>query len=184
MACLPIIAVSGPHGSGKSTTAQKVAEALNYKYTAAGELFRDMARKENMSLEEYSKIAELQDEIDNYIDNKTIKISHSEDNIVIDAQLGGWMLKDIADMLVYITAPFDVRIERIAQRENKVKEIVEEETKAREESEKGRYQKLYKIDISDLSIYDVIINSEKFNASDCVEIILTAFNRKMKGEEK
>ncbi len=181
---MPIIAVSGPHGSGKSTAAQKVAEALNYDYISAGELFRDMAKKENVSLAKYSKIAELQDEIDNYIDDKTVEIGQSKDNIVIDAQLGGWMLKDIADMFVYITAPFDVRIDRIAQREDKAREIVVQETKTREESEKNRYQKLYKIDITDLSIYDIIINSEKFNSSDCVEIILIAFNRKLKGEEK
>ena len=51
MANLPIIAVSGPHGSGKSTTAKEVAEKLGYEYISAGELFRNMAENANMNLE-------------------------------------------------------------------------------------------------------------------------------------
>jgi cytidylate kinase len=180
---LPIIAVSGPHGSGKSTAARKVAEILGYEYISAGELFRDMAKEQNMNLEEFSKEAELKEEIDRYIDNKTMELGQTRDNVVIDAQLGGWMLKDEADMLVYVTAPFDLRVQRIAQRENKSIETIIKETKTREESEKGRYQKLYKIDITDLTIYDLIINSEKFNVSECVEIILNAYNKKIKGEK-
>ena len=181
---MPIISVSGPHGSGKSTAAKNVAVALGYEYISAGDLFRSMAKSENMNLEEFSKYAELKNEIDNFIDDKTLELGQTRDNIVIDAQLGGWMLKDLADMLIYITAPFDERIRRIAQRENKSVEIISKETKAREESEKSRYQKLYKIDISDLSIYDLIINSQKFDASECVKIILTAFNTKLKGEKE
>ena len=181
---MPIIAVSGPHGSGKSTAAKKVAEALNYEYISAGELFRSMAKNAQMNLEEFSKEAEQQEEIDKFIDDKTVELAKSRDNIVVDAQLGGWMLKDKADMLVYITAPLEVRIDRIVERENKTAEQVRQETKIREESEKGRYQNLYQIDISDLTIYDIILNSQEFSATDCVQIILVAFEKKMKGEEK
>ena len=113
---MPIIAVSGPHGSGKSTAARKVAESLGYEYISAGELFRDMAKKENMSLEEFSKHAELKEEIDKYIDDKTLEFGQTRDNIVIDAQLGGWMLRNEADILIYITAPFDLRIQRISEK--------------------------------------------------------------------
>ena len=180
---MPIIAVSGPHGSGKSTAARQVAEILGYKYVAAGELFREMAQKEGLSLEEYSRSAEKNDDIDRYIDDKTLEIAKAGGNLVIDAQLGGWVLKDLADLLVYITAPLDLRIKRIAQRENKDYEFIKKETLYRENSEKQRYQKLYKIDISDLSIYDVVINSQKFNATDCVRIIKKAFEKILKGDK-
>ncbi len=106
-----------------------------------------------------------------------MKIAKTEDNIVIDAQLGGWILKDKANLLVYITAPLDIRIQRIAQREEKSIETIKTETLTREKSEKERYQKLYNIDISDLSIYDIIIKSKKFDASDCVQIIMTALKK-------
>ena len=181
---MPIIAVSGPHGSGKSTAAQRIAEQIEYKYFSAGELFRDMAKKEGKNIEEFSKIAERREEIDRFIDDQTLEIAKSENNIVIDAQLGGWVLKDIADLLVYITAPLDLRIQRIAQRENKSIDTIKTETLTREKSEKERYQKLYNIDISDLSIYDIIVNSKKFDASDCVQIIMKAVKKIIKGEIK
>jgi len=184
VATLPIIAVSGPHGSGKSTAAKKVAEFLNYEYFSAGELFREMAKKEGLNLEEFSKVAEKKEEIDRYIDDHTLKVAKSGNDIVIDAQLGGWVLKDIADLLIYVMAPFNTRIQRIAQRENRSIELIKTETLTRENSEKQRYQKLYNIDITDLSIYDVIISSNKFNASDCVHIIMTAVNKLLKGEKK
>ena len=181
---MPIIAVSGPHGSGKSTTAKIIAEQLNYEYISAGELFRAMAKNAHMNLQEFSKKAERQEEIDKFIDDKTVELGKTRNNIVVDAQLGGWMLKDTADMLVYITAPFETRISRISQRENKTAEKVRHETKVRESSEKNRYQKLYKIDISDLTIYDIVLNSQKFSSSDCVQIILLAFEKKIKGVKK
>jgi len=171
---LPIIAISGPHGSGKTTTARILAETLGYKYVSAGEMFREMAEKEGLNLEEFSRKAESNDRIDNFIDERTLEIASSEENIVIDAQLGGWVLKDVADIIVYITAPFDTRVERIAKRENRDIEQVKKETLAREESEKNRYLKLYNIDITDLSIYDIILKSKKFTAPDCVKIILEA----------
>ena len=181
---LPIIAVSGPHGSGKSTAAHKVAEVLGYEYIAAGKLFREMASKEGLNLEEYSKKAEENEEIDRYIDDRTLEIDKNSDNVVIDAQLGGWILKDIADLIIYVTAPFETRVERIAKRDNKTIEEVRVETITREESEKKRYKALYNIDVSDLSIYDIIINSLKFNASDCVQIIIEAYNKYIKGDKK
>ncbi|NPD87163.1 MAG: AAA family ATPase [Asgard group archaeon] len=181
---MQIIAVSGPHGSGKSTAAQRIAEQLKYKYVSAGELFRDMAREEGKNIEEFSKIAEKREEIDRFIDDRTLEIAKAEDNIVIDAQLGGWVLKDIADLLVYITAPLDVRIQRMVLREKKSIDTIKTETLTREKSEKERYQKLYNIDISDLSIYDIIVNSNKFDATDCVQIIMTAVKKIIKGEIK
>lgn len=181
---LPIIAVSGPHGSGKSTAAHKVAKVLGYEYVSAGKLFREMASKEGLNLEEYSKKAEEKEEIDRFIDDKTLEIGKKSDNVVIDAQLGGWILKDIADLIVYVTAPFETRVERIAKRDNKSLEEIRVETITREESEKKRYKALYNIDVSDLSIYDIIINSLKFNASDCVQIIIEAYNKYIKGDKK
>ncbi|MCG3215085.1 MAG: AAA family ATPase [Candidatus Heimdallarchaeota archaeon] len=182
MAELPIIAVSGPHGSGKTTAAREIADFLGYKYISAGERFRNLAQKEGLNLEDFSKAAELNEKIDRQIDEYTLEIAKKGGNLVIDAQLGGWVLYDIADLIVYVTAPLDLRIKRIAERENKDIGFIRKETLARENSEKQRYQKLYNIDITDLSIYDIIINSQKFDASDCVRIIKTAFEKISKGD--
>jgi len=177
---LVLIAISGPHGSGKSTAAKQIAELFDFEYLSAGELFRSIAREKELSLKELSIIAEKNEDIDRIIDNKTLEVAEKEEDLVVDAQLAGWLLKDKADLLIYITAPFQTRVKRIAQRDKKTIESVREETEIREQSEKLRYQKLYKIDISDLSIYDIIINTEKFDPDDCVQIIVTAIKKVVK----
>jgi len=177
---LVLIAISGPHGSGKSTAAKHIATMFNFKYLSAGELFRSIAKERGLSLKELSIIAEKDEEIDRLIDNKTLEVADKSEDLVVDAQLAGWLLKNKADLLIYITAPFDIRVKRISQRDKKPLEITKEETETRERSEKLRYQKLYKIDITDLSIYDIIINTKKFDPDDCVQIIVTAIKKIIK----
>ncbi len=171
---MPIIAISGPHGSGKSTAARKLADRIGYKYVSAGKLFREMANKNNLSLEEYSKKAETYEEIDRLIDNRTLELAEKFDNLIIDAQLSGWLLRDKACLLVYITAPFEVRVNRISNRDGKNLEKIRQETMLREKSEKMRYKSLYNIDIIDTSIYDIIVNTARFSAEDCAEILFCA----------
>lgn len=182
MANLPIVAVSGPHGSGKSTIAKGLANLLDYTYVSAGNMFRKMADQNHLSIQEFSKVAEVNEEIDKQIDERTVNLANDKDNLVVDAQLSGWLLKDLGALSVFITAPLETRVKRMAQRDGKQLEYTRSETIIREKSEKLRYQKLYNIDIADLSVYDLIVNSEKFDASNCIKIIMTAFKKLYKGE--
>jgi len=154
----PIITISGPHGTGKSTYARALADALNLRYVCAGELFRELAKEKKMSLEDFSRLAEKDPSVDRMIDERT-KMKAKEGSVVIDAQLGAWMLKDLADVKVLLVASDDVRFKRIAQRERMSLEAARRETLAREEIQKRRYEKYYGIDVDDLSIYDLKINT-------------------------
>ncbi|MHA2251052.1 MAG: AAA family ATPase, partial [Candidatus Kariarchaeaceae archaeon] len=51
---LSIVAIGGPHGSGKSSVARKLAENLNMNYVSAGSIFRELANERKISLEEFS----------------------------------------------------------------------------------------------------------------------------------
>ncbi|MHA1115190.1 MAG: (d)CMP kinase [Candidatus Heimdallarchaeaceae archaeon] len=175
---MPIIAISGQHGSGKTTAAKMLAESLNYRYLSAGSIFREMAEKKGYTLEEFTALAEKDTSIDEYIDRKTVEIAKSEKDLIVDAQLAGWLLKDIADLSICISASFDKRIERIAKRENRTIEEVFKETITREKSEKERYASLYSFDLSDLSIYDLIINTDRLEAQTVVKIILAAIKER------
>ncbi|MFZ1023427.1 MAG: nucleoside monophosphate kinase, partial [Thermoplasmata archaeon] len=63
-----VVCVGGPPGSGKSTAARKVAEALGLEYHSAGEIFRAEARQHEMDLIAFSHFAEKHDEVDRAID--------------------------------------------------------------------------------------------------------------------
>jgi cytidylate kinase len=153
-----VITVSGPHGTGKSTYARALAEELQLRYVCAGELFRDLARERGMSLESFSKYAASNPEVDHLIDERT-REEAKKGGVVIDAQLAAWMVKDEADVKLLLVASDQVRFHRIAQRDRVTFDFAKNETLAREDIQRIRYKKYYRIDVSDLSIYDLKIDT-------------------------
>jgi len=153
-----VVTVSGPHGSGKSTYARALAEDLHLRYVCAGELFRDLAKQKGKSLESFSRYAANNPDIDHLIDERT-RQEAQRGNVVIDAQLAAWILKDEADVKLLLVAADAVRFNRIAQRDHVTFEFAKNETLAREEIQRIRYKNYYGIDVSDLSIYDLRIDT-------------------------
>jgi len=166
------ITISGPPGSGTTTVARLLAEKLGFKLISAGEIFRKLAAEKGMTLEEFSKYAESNPDIDFYIDKLQKEMAEKEDNVVVEGRLSGWMIKNAFKVWIYASP--EVRYRRIAQREGKDLARVKNETKRREEFEKKRYKKFYSIDLDDISIYHLAINSEHFKPEEIVEIILKA----------
>ena len=66
-----------------------------------------------------------------------------------------------------------MRSQRIAERESKSVDVASEEIIVREESEALRYMDIHNIDIKNMDIYDLIINTGTFNPEEVSEIILT-----------
>ena len=65
-----IITLSGKPGSGKSSTADRVAEMLGYTRYSLGDFVREETRKNKITLSEFNKRAEEKPEIDFQIDEK------------------------------------------------------------------------------------------------------------------
>lgn len=164
-----VITVAGNHGSGRSTNAKLLAEALGLKYISTGMLFRERADELGVSLEEMNKIAAEDPDFDNWLDNRTKEESRKR-GVVIDANLSAWMAEN-PDLKIYVTCPFETRVQRMADRENREYSEVEQETRARENSEIIRYQEYYGVDIRDLSVYDVILNTSLFDIEGVLHIL-------------
>ena len=73
---------------------------------------------------------------------------------------------------LWLVTPFDVRSKRISQREEKSVEVAKDEIIIREKSEALRYKEIHNIDISNMDIYDLIINTDSFNPESISEIII------------
>ncbi|MGQ9514528.1 MAG: (d)CMP kinase [Thermoproteota archaeon] len=153
-----VITISGPHGTGKSTYARYIASKLGLRYVSAGSLFRQIASEKGLSLKELSEICEKDVKIDKMIDERS-KDAMKEGDVLIDAQLSGHLAKDIDSLKIYLAAPFQERVKRIARRDGKNEEEVRRETLMREISEKKRFKQFYNIDIDDVSIYDLVLNT-------------------------
>jgi cytidylate kinase len=164
-----VITVSGYHGSGRSTHATKLAETFGLRYVSSGTIFRQLAQERGLSLEEMSKLTEENSEIDRKIDERA-KEESKKPGVVIDATLAGWMAED-PDIRIFLHCSFEERIRRIADREGTSYKEAENETVAREESEKERFKIYYEVNIEDLSIYDVVLNTELFEVDATARIL-------------
>jgi len=111
--------------------------------------------------------------IDRMLDERT-KTEASKGNVVIDAQLGAWMAKDLVDVRVLLTAPDEVRFRRIAERERVGVDEARKETEYREEVQRKRYREYYGIDVTDLSIYDIKIDTSLHSIEETKAIVIDA----------
>lgn len=165
-----VITISGLHGTGKSTYAKAISEEFNLRHMSAGALFRKIALERGLSVEELSHIAERNKDVDCLIDEKT-KTEASKGNVILDGLLAGWMASDYADLKIYLKCPDDVRMRRIAERDRITYEKAGKTTTFREDAEKKRFKRLYHIEMDDLSIYDLIINTGLMSIKSNIEVM-------------
>jgi cytidylate kinase len=171
-----LLTVSGPAGSGKSTTAAGLAEALDLEHVSGGDIFRELAAERGYTPVEFNELAEEDEGIDRDLDRRLYEIARDRDGVVIESRLAGWLAPE-ADFRLWLDAPIDVRAARIADREEKSVEQAREETRRRERSERKRYADYYDIPIDDLSIYDLVLNTARWAAADVLAILTTAVER-------
>ncbi len=168
-----IVTVSGPHGSGKSTYAAKLAGSLGLRYVSAGLMFRKLADERRISLEKFQELAAADPSIDRLVDERTMAEAERGD-VVVDGQLAGWVLKEISDLRVLLTAPLVVRLERIAARDHISLEEARRQTLHREGVQAERYRKHYGFSVDDWSIYQLILDTSFGSIEDTTKILLAA----------
>ena len=168
-----IVTVSGPHGSGKSTYAAKLAGSLGLHHVSAGMLFRKLADERRVSLERFQEMAAADPSIDRLVDERTM-LEAERGDVVVDGQLAGWVLKEISDLRVLLTAPLVVRLERIAARDHIALEEARRQTLHREGVQAERYRKHYGFSVDDWSIYQLVLDTSFGSIDDTAKILLAA----------
>jgi cytidylate kinase len=170
---MTVITVSGTPGSGKSTVAELLHKKLGVTYVYSGIIFRETAKKYKMSLEDFGKFCEKNSEVDKELDEKQVKIL-KKGNVILEGRLAGWLAyqNNIPSFKIFIDANLNTRVKRIINREDgdikkRKNEIIE-----RERSESTRYKKYYDIDIDDISIYDLIVDSTDKTPEEIVNLII------------
>ncbi len=164
-----IITLSGLSGSGTSTVGRILADMLQLDIISAGDMFRSMAKEREVSLLELGKLAELDPKIDKRIDERQVEIAKKKDNVLIEGRLSGWMVD--GDIKIWLKAPVGSRCRRVASREGIPFDQALHDAKERDECDAKRYMELYHIDINDLSHYDLVVDSSKWDKDRVVEIL-------------
>lgn len=173
------ITISGPPGSGKTTVCSILSQRLNVNAIVFGKIFREYAAEHKLSLSELGSIAEKDPSIDETIDSRILEIARANDSIILESRLSAYMLSrnNISAFKVYLDANPSVRMSRIGNRDCESKEQATCNTISREASEAKRYMQYYGIDISDKSVYDLIVNTDDLTPEQVADEIIKGMER-------
>lgn len=170
-----LVTISGLPGSGTSTVARAVAEALGIPRLDGGTVFRTMAAEAGASLVEFGARAEQDPAIDLELDARLADAARAGD-VVLESRLAGWIATNegVAALRVWIACDEAERARRVAGRDDLDLDAAIATNRTREASEATRYREYYGIDIADLGAYDLVLDSTDTPPASLVRSILEA----------
>jgi len=173
-----IVTLDGLPGSGNTTATQKVAELLKYKVITTGEIWKNMAQKYGVAPENFSDFwkkegggENLHKKIDQMQINKAKEAKEKGEKVILNGKLAAAMLKDIADIKIFLIAPFEVRIKRVMNREKTEYDETKKEIEERFKHEIEDWTKIYGINYTDQKYYDIILNTGNLNKEQMTKTI-------------
>ena len=180
-----IITICGGLGSGKSSTAKKVAQVLGFKHFSSGDFFRQVGLELGLSVTETNIRAEGDPKIDEMTDQK-LRDMRDANQVVIDSRTAYHWIPE--SFKVYLDLPPEIAKERTLKnmKENKFRQQSEQDSnpenlyekmQERFESEQKRYWDLYKINNKDMNQFDLVIDTNKNNLEQVVDIIVMEYKK-------
>jgi CMP/dCMP kinase len=172
-----VVAIGGPPGSGKSTAGRAAATTLKLEYVSAGAIFRAEAQRRGVTLEALSRLAETDDTIDRGLDARILGLA--KPGHLLDGRVAGALCRreGIPVDYLWVTAPEEVRVARLARRDGLDPAECRRVTRAREASERRRYLAYYGIDLERQSP-DLTIDSSNASAEEVAQAIVTFVRRR------
>ena len=180
-----IITICGGLGSGKSSTAKKVAEILGFQHFSSGDFFRQVGLELGLSVTELNVKAEKEPEIDFKVDEKLRNMRSSEKTVIDSRTAYHWIPESFK---VYLDLSPEIAKNRVVNslKENPLRMQSEQvstpdeafaKMKERFESEQKRYWDLYKINNTDKTNFDLVIDTNKNNLGEVVDTIVSEYKK-------
>jgi cytidylate kinase len=186
-----IITLSGKPGSGKSSTADRVAEILGYTRHSSGDMVRNVLKRNSMTLEQYNNKAEDDHDLDDQIDEE-LRTLRDQDDIVVDSRLGFYWLPE--SFKVYLDLDIEVATAHIykdmssnpgrgdTEGSDTSLSGVAREVAGRMIAEQQRFRMLYGVDPYDKSHFDLIIDTSRHNPHSVAVAVFDSYKQWLKNE--
>ena len=177
------ISLAGDLGSGKSTVGEILAQKYILEKVSIGQIQRNMATELGMDTVAFNKYMETHPEYDKILDNKLCEYELKKGNYLFDSRMAWHFVP--SSFSVYMTVNVETAAKRIisANRQTEKYSSVEEAVKnilKRRQSEKIRYNELYGVDITNLSNYNLVVNTDGKTPNDIANEISIAFENWLK----
>jgi cytidylate kinase len=187
-----IITLSGKPGSGKSSTADRVAELLGYTRYSSGDMVRRFITEQGMTLSEFNQRAMNDSALDVAIDDQ-LRDLRSRNDIVIDARLGFYWIPE--SFKVYLDLSMDVATSRIykdaventqrAAEASQVNSLAEaqKQVRARMNAELRRFRRIYGVDPFNPNNFDLVINTSRHSPQTVALTIFDTYKKWLNSDE-
>lgn len=174
---MAVISITGKPCSGKSTIAKVLEKDFGFKRISMGDMFKEEAKRRGMSTEEFTIFRVSDPSFDIYMDKQipTFIKKFDGQNVVIESRVAWHFLPD--SFKVFVDLDEDEMAKRLFNSDRQGLEKctdIDEAKKtviSRWENELMVYQKTYGIDCSDLSNFDLVINSKDKTPNELAETI-------------
>jgi cytidylate kinase len=178
-----IITIAGRPGSGKSTTAKGVADALGFEHFSGGDFFRLIGNEMGIELLRANRTAETNEEIDRRVDGKLQELGRTRERMVIDARTAWhWMPESYK---VFLDLDLKVAAARILANMDEARMVHEhiphdpsdyaKLLQQRLESEARRYEVKYHVDAFDKSNFDLVVDTASNGIDQVVDSVLSGY---------
>ena len=169
-----VICISGDAASVKTTAARRLLARLpGWRIVSTGAMFREYCAERGIDPQE---ISHLPDELHLAADERMRGVLVSEQNLIAEARLVGYLSRDLSDALrVYCDCPLEIRAERFRGREP---EFTHEQALARvserDAADAANLRRLYGVDYHDPSYYHLILDTNELDPDQVAQRILAA----------
>jgi cytidylate kinase len=171
------ITIFGLAGTGTSTVGRKLSLILSLKFESSGNIFREMAKSNDMSLAEFGKLCETDSQYDILLDKKIEEFGKKNNDILVESRLAYHFIPD--SIKIKLKCKNEIRIKRISDRDNLSLKDAKIATEKREENEKKRYLKYYNInDMGDDKYFDIIVDSSYISIEEVCDYIIKKLREK------
>lgn len=169
---VPII-VNGRAGSGKSTIIKKLSGALQLPAVDVGQMIRAAAREHKMELAEFERYRDTHPEIDREIDGRVMKAIRGGDKIVQSRTIPYlFKAEGQAYFGIFLDVTPETQAKRLAARDNIRVDQARRDNAKRDAADRALYQKIYGIDINDLSVYHLVVATDDQTPEQTAQFIL------------